>query len=140
AYLFPCFASGCGNGTDQVNKSVSALRAAGARIGTLWLDIEKFAWKEDKEENRVFIQQMIDAARELRMKVGIYTERIWWAEIVGDWTGGAELPLWWAHWNKETSMDHFHSFGGWTAPTLHQISGDTEGPCGVADIDQNYML
>ncbi|GMT10159.1 hypothetical protein PFISCL1PPCAC_1456, partial [Pristionchus fissidentatus] len=141
AYLFPCFADGCGNGTDQVTKAVSALRTAGAYyVGTLWLDIEKFKWSDDIQANRVFIQQMIDTARTLKVKVGIYTERIWWSMIVGDWKGGWELPLWWAHYDKQAAIGNFHPFGGWTSPTLHQFSGDVEGPCGVKEIDQNFMI
>jgi len=37
-YMFPCFK--CGNPAGQVNKTLDGLASAGARFGTLWLDIE----------------------------------------------------------------------------------------------------
>ncbi|GMS81586.1 hypothetical protein PENTCL1PPCAC_3761 [Pristionchus entomophagus] len=140
AYLFPCFSASCGNGTDQVTKSVNAIRSAGAQIDTLWLDIERFAWSNDTASNRAFIKDMIVAADELGVAAGIYTYPPFWAQIVGDWIGGSHLPLWWLYWDHLENMDAFVPFGGWTAPTIKQISGDVAGTCGVSNIDKNYML
>uniref|UniRef100_A0A0K0FIF8 Glycosyl hydrolase family 25 n=1 Tax=Strongyloides venezuelensis TaxID=75913 RepID=A0A0K0FIF8_STRVS len=137
-YIFPCLSSGCAHAANQVEATINKLKAEGAKIGTLWLDIERYAWPANHESNRKFITEMVDKAQSMKVTVGIYSNYYNWEAIVGlDYKAHHKLPLWWADYNGHQDYTGFKEFGGWTKPALHQYTGDVNGGCGV-DLDQSY--
>lgn len=71
AYLFPCHSSSCGSAKTQVRdfiklgirnsevgfqvaNTVNALNNAGAKFGTLWLDVEIYNWPSDQVRSIYF--------------------------------------------------------------------------------------
>jgi len=71
------------------------------------------------------------------MKLGIYTSKVNWQEIVGvSWNGVAKYPLWYAHYDNSASFSDFSPYGGWNKPAIKQYAGD-KTVCGV-DVDLNF--
>ncbi|CAJ0577016.1 unnamed protein product, partial [Mesorhabditis spiculigera] len=136
-YIYPCTRSNCPSGAAQVSAALNKLKAEGAKINTLWMDIEGNAWPSDHNHNREFIQGMVNEAKKMGVKTGIYSGQYSWPQIVGDWTGMKGEPLWWPNYNGQESLNNFPHYGGWTAAHIHQYKGTTAGPCGVS-MDLNY--
>ncbi|GMS78364.1 hypothetical protein PENTCL1PPCAC_540, partial [Pristionchus entomophagus] len=139
AYLFPCHASSCGSAKAQVKDTVNALKNAGAKFGTLWLDVEIYNWPSNQANNRQFILDMVSECKSLGVTVGIYSNNNNWKSIVGiDWNGVDKYPLWWANYNGAANFNNFKPFGGWSKPAIHQYSGDVKGACSVGNVDLNW--
>ncbi|KHN81900.1 putative GH family 25 lysozyme 4 [Toxocara canis] len=137
-YIFPCLKSTCAPAANQVEATINKLRALGAQVGMLWMDIERFAWPKDQNHNRQFIRDMVNKAKSMGVSVGIYTNYYNWQEIVGlSWTEMSRYPLWWAYYDGIQNYRNFKPFGGWTKPAIHQYRGDWNGPCGV-NMDLNW--
>uniref|UniRef100_A0A1I7YMQ9 Glycosyl hydrolase family 25 n=1 Tax=Steinernema glaseri TaxID=37863 RepID=A0A1I7YMQ9_9BILA len=137
-YVFPCLKSSCAPAKNQVEATINRLKSDGAKIGMLWMDIERLAWPADHAHNRQFITDMVNQAESMGVKVGIYSNYYNWEEIVGlDWTAMNKYPLWWANYNGEPGYGKYREFGGWTQPSIHQYEGNKQGPCGV-QLDYNW--
>ena len=152
-YMFPCLKERCGTPKEQVEAMMNQLSADGAEVGMIWMDIEVQEWPADKAHNQAFVLELVQKAEEMGAKVGVYTSKNNWDQIIGlDWTGLKDKPLWYAHWNDKAvsvdpfetrgnywfqSFDGFEPFGGWTAPAIHQFQGGHDGPCGV-NMDSNW--
>uniref|UniRef100_A0A8R1HKZ9 Lysozyme n=1 Tax=Caenorhabditis japonica TaxID=281687 RepID=A0A8R1HKZ9_CAEJA len=138
-YLFPCLASHCGSGAQQVKEALDAIASHKTKIGTIWLDIERLAWPANHVSNRAFIESMVKEAEARKQLVGIYSNYYQWQDIVGlDYTGLKHLPLWWAEYDGEKDFAKYREFGGWSKPNIHQWHGTENGPCGVS-VDLNYI-
>lgn len=124
-YHFPRFGL---SAEGQVRESVNALRAAGARFGRYWIDVETGAhWSTDAAENAAFLQQLLEAVSALGLSTGIYTSPFEWQRVMGASTSFSSYPLWYAHYDDTASFadfPRFHSFGGWTQPAMKQFAGD----------------
>ncbi|EYB95350.1 hypothetical protein Y032_0161g3385 [Ancylostoma ceylanicum] len=138
AYIFPCLKSSCASPAAQVEATVNRLHAEGAKFGMIWLDIEIYAWPNDVNYNRNFINAMGNQLNAMGVNWGIYTNNNNWANIVGiSWNQWASRPLWWANYNGHQDYSGFVPFGGWSKPSIHQYAGDYKAPCGV-DLDLNW--
>ncbi|KAK6042806.1 glycosyl hydrolase family 25 [Cooperia oncophora] len=138
-YIFPCQSSSCKGGAEQVAAASSALEKAGAKVDTLWLDVERHQWPKDHVKNRAFIEEMGNKLTEHGHKWGVYTNLNNWKEIVGlDYTGMKDKPLWWAYYDNQPNFNNFKPFGGWEKPAIHQYKGDVTGRCPVKS-DLNWL-
>jgi GH25 family lysozyme M1 (1,4-beta-N-acetylmuramidase) len=132
-YAFPCVS--CGNPSGQANSLVSSLGSSS--YGTIWLDVETYAWPSSQSSNQQFILSWVNTLKSHGRAVGIYSSYYNWQDIVGlSWTGCSSLPLWYAHYDNSQSFSDFQSFGGWSRPAMKQYAGD-KTVCG-ADVDLNY--
>lgn len=94
-YIFPC--PTCGNGAGQVGAAVSNLRNQGATIGMLWLDIEGTQYWMDQNSNRNFFNSLVQGCASSGVTCGVYSSASQWNPIMGSFTGGSSMPLWYAH-------------------------------------------
>lgn len=132
-YMFPCVP--CGNPAGQASALVSAIKGQG--YGTIWVDIETYAWSSNLASNQNFITSMVNQLKALGQTVGIYSSYYNWQSIVGlNWAGCSSLPLWYAHYDNSPSFSDFTAFGGWKTPSIKQYAGD-KTVCG-AGVDLNY--
>ena len=125
-YIFPCLSSSCPSAAKQVTDAINGLKAQGATIGRLWLDVEILSWPSSLTSNQKFITDMANTATSMGVQVGVYSNPNNWKAIVGlDWTGVSQYPLWWARYNNAQDLTTgWSAFGGWSAPTIHQYIGD----------------
>lgn len=142
-YMFPD--PSAGNPAGQVDSMLNYLagfniHSGGSPPGTygmVWLDIEGTQyWHSSQSENRDFFSGLLNQLVAKGQHVGVYTSRSQWEPIMGDWSGGASHPLWYAHYDGSASFSDFSSFGGWSHPSIKQYRGDAS-LCG-AGIDENY--
>lgn len=134
-YMFPC--PTCGNPEGQVSSLVSNLQSHGARFGMLWLDIEGSQyWLGSYTSNRAFFEGLVSEAKNQGLTIGVYSSSSQWSSIMGSYTGGADFPLWYAHYDGQPSFGDFQAFGGWSYPAIKQFS-DAGSKCG-ASYDINW--
>jgi len=133
AYHFP--STGV-NAKTQVADNINNLRAKGASIGMLWFDIEGTQYWKDCSFNQNFLQQMIDQANSMSVRIGIYSSKSQWDPIMCSSTKFSSLPIWYAHYDKNPAFSDWVNFGGWTKPAIKQYEGDTT-VCSVG-VDLNF--
>jgi hypothetical protein len=123
-YIFPCSKSCKKSAITQVTEALNGLEAQGAKVGTVWLDIEvPTSWPSDKTANRKFIDDMANTVKQRGYKVGIYTGKSHWEGICGTWTAYSSYPLWWTRFTNVADLTtRWENFGGWTSPTIHQYA------------------
>lgn len=94
-------------------------------------------WLPDYEKNKAFFSEMAAAGKRIfgKQMGGVYTNKNGWTEIFGgEWPGGADMPLWWAHWDKQgPSWDSWVPFAGWKTLAIKQYHGGIH-LCGM-DVD-----
>lgn len=103
-YLFPCAGK---SASAQVQGTLNGLSENGARIGTLWLDIETnpsrgCGWSADKASNCNFIKDMIKAGHAAGRTIGVYSSPYEWSTVAGNCNIRGEfsdVPLWYAHYD-----------------------------------------
>jgi len=134
-YLFPCFS--CGNPAGQVSTLVTYLKNNNVKYGQLWLDIEGPGtyWGSSQAANANFFAALVSEAKALGVSLGVYTSASQWNPIMGSYTGGSSIPLWYAHYDNNPSFSDFTAFGGWTRPNIKQYN--TGSLCG-AGVDYNW--
>jgi len=129
-YLFPCVK--CGNATNQIATLKAYVEQQNIKFGLLWLDVEmrKQYWLDDDDANKAFFTELASAGKRYfgSQMGGVYTNKNGWTEIFGgEWTGGADMPLWWAYWDSlGPAWDNFKPFAGWNTPSIKQYKGDTK--------------
>ncbi|EGC34142.1 hypothetical protein DICPUDRAFT_88463 [Dictyostelium purpureum] len=134
-YLFPCFS--CGNGAGQAVSMVNYLKSYNANYGMVWLDIEGPGtyWSSNQGANQAFFNELVSGLESVGAHIGIYTSESQWEPIMGDWSGGAKYPLWYAHYDGNPSFSDFSPFAGWSSPAIKQYN-DQGLNCGVgADLN-----
>jgi len=120
-YMFPCVK--CGNPGGQVDTLVNHM--SGSNYGMIWVDVERYAWYSNLDQNRNFIRGIVNRLKERGIHFGIYTNRYNWEGIVGlSWSECASYPLWYAHYDNNPSFSDFRAFGGWSKPAMKQYAGD----------------
>jgi len=134
-YLFPRFGM---NAATQVQDLKTYMDQHGVVYGTVWMDIESPPAWGSHAANKQFLQDLVNKATSLGMRVGIYSSMYMWQVVMGsDSVNGFEhLPLWYAHYDGSASLTDFQSFGNWHTPAIKQFAGDAK-LCG-ADVDLNY--
>ncbi|EDQ85402.1 uncharacterized protein MONBRDRAFT_21722 [Monosiga brevicollis MX1] len=142
-YMFPD--PSAGNPQAQVSSMVNylaqySIKSGGSppgSFGMIWFDIEGTQyWSSDQQSNRDFFSGLVSEAKALGLSIGVYTSESQWSPIMGDWSGGASFPLWYAHYDGNPSFSDFAPFGGWTRPAIKQYNGD-KTICG-AGVDVNW--
>ena len=117
---------------------VQMLQSGGVSFGRVWLDIEGPQYWRDQASNQAFFEDLVSEGQHLGLNLGVYTSASQWGPIMGSsYSGGASLPLWYAHYDNNPSFSDFSSFGGWSSPTMKQYAGDLT-QCGVG-VDNDWM-
>eukprot|EP01086_Lenisia_limosa_P010976 TRINITY_DN35_c0_g1_i2.p2 TRINITY_DN35_c0_g1~~TRINITY_DN35_c0_g1_i2.p2 ORF type:complete len:114 (+),score=24.33 TRINITY_DN35_c0_g1_i2:190-531(+) len=102
----------------------------------IWIDVEGTQYWKDHTYNRQFVSQLVGALGHHGHKIGMYTSKYQWEPIMGSYTFGGNLPLWYAHYDNVQSFNDFRAFGGWKKPAIKQFKGTTN-ICG-ASIDKSF--
>jgi len=123
------------SGASQANALWSNLKKT-KFSGTIWFDVEQESpYWSTQSKNQAFFNDVVHTLQGLGANVGIYTSKSQWTEIMGSsFSGGANLPLWYSHYDNVASFSDWSkstigSYGGWHSPTIKQYMGD-KSACG----------
>ena len=138
-YVFPCVTCAASPGA-QVRAAVDALDAAGATIGMLWLDIERYEWSTNFTANAAFVTAMVDECHALSLSCGIYGGKNSWVAIFGSasaytYPAAQGLPLWYAHYDNSPSFSDWTAYGGWRLGKRRWKGSEYEKIAASAEID-----
>jgi len=126
------------NMTAQVKKAFQ--RVSGFPIGRMWLDIEEDPGNRGATAVNSAIAEAVTACQaQGGVECGIYTSPGFWETYTNDTHAFTDVPLWWAHYDKKTSLDTWadDAFGGWTDPVAKQWA--TQPLCGIGGVDWDTM-
>jgi len=133
-YLFPSY--GCGvSAAGQVDAVIDTM--GGIPFGQIWLDIED-GGQGSAANNYNWMMQALQHG-EARLgpgKMGIYSSRYEWSQVMPGYNGPTQYPLWYANYDGVPSFANFPAFAGWSRPAMKQFAGDAS-LCG-ADVDLNW--
>jgi hypothetical protein len=68
--------------------NLTTIHRLGIRVPTMWVDVEPYPlypWSSSRAANRVVIRTLISAYHGAGYRVGIYTNRDGWPQVVGHW-------------------------------------------------------
>jgi len=123
------------SGVSQAQQLWSHLQSTSFN-GTIWFDVEQESpYWSTQGANQKFFNDVVNTLQNSGATVGIYTSKSQWTEVMGSsFQGGANLPLWYSHYDNNPSFSDFAksaigNYGGWTAPTIKQYQGD-QSACG----------
>ncbi|CAG8606909.1 11635_t:CDS:2 [Gigaspora rosea] len=119
-YMFPCTGrSTCKTPQQQVNDLVNLINTNKIIVRTAWLDVEvdneSGNWKLGAEKNQQILKEFLAAWNQSQ-----------WEAITGDknWVLDSSLPLWYAIYDKDPTLNNYRPFGGWVQGTCKQYDGD----------------
>jgi len=123
------------SGVSQATSLWNSLQNTNFR-GTIWFDVEQESpYWSTTAANQKFFNDVVNTLQGFGATVGIYTSKSQWTEIMGSsFQGGANLPLWYSHYDNVQSFSDFSKsaigpYGGWDTPTMKQFQGD-QSACG----------
>jgi len=122
-YVFPC-PKCSSSGSAQIATTLAYTQQNGVKFSTMWLDIEGSQYWGSQSSNQAFFADMVSAAKSHGVNVAVYTSASQWQPIMGSYTGGSSLPLWYAHYDNSQSFGDFSPFNGWSKPAMKQYNGD----------------
>ena len=133
-YLFPCRAK---SAAAQVNGTLHELDKAGAKIDTLWFDIETnpspgCGWGSNHAGNCQYMVDLAVAALNRGKSFGFYSSHYEWEAVVGSDCGLVRSrPLWFAEYDNSPSFDSFKRlpFGDFSDIKMKQFT-DAYHACG----------
>ncbi len=116
----------------QVDNAFEMVR--GFPVGRMWLDVEQNPEALSASALAARIQAAVDACRaRATAECGIYTGPGFWKSYLANTTRFADLPLWYALYNRRTSLSDWNveRFGGWTSPEGKQWAEEVLCAVGV---------
>ena len=126
-YMFPC-PSCSSSANSQMATLVSYINttcASGAWSGRVWLDIEGEEYWLSSSSSQKWYEELVDSCEANSVRCGVYSSSSQWENIFGSKTysygAGADLPLWYAHYDNSPSFSDFSAFGGWSEPYAKQV-------------------
>ncbi|CAN0174075.1 unnamed protein product, partial [Ectocarpus fasciculatus] len=140
-YMFPC-PTCSSSASAQLSSLVSYLNTtcdSGVWSGRVWLDIEGEQYWMSSSSNQKWYEELVDSCSSNGIRCGVYSSSSQWESIFGSksYSYGADMPLWYAHYDNSPSFSDYSSFGGWSEPYAKQYAGDTT-LCSGFDVDKNY--
>jgi hypothetical protein len=114
-------------------------RASGFPIQRMWLDVEEAPRGVGPTALADRVQAALDRCRAHGgASCGIYTGPGFWKSFMADTPRFAEVPLWYARYNRERTLSRWPAerFGGWSSPVAKQWA--EEALCGVG-VDKDTM-
>jgi len=133
-YLFPSY--GCSvSAAGQVDAAINGM--GNIPFGQLWIDIE-VGGQGSAANNYNWMMQALarGTARLGNGRMGIYSSRWMWSQVMPGYNGPTQYPMWYANYDGVPSFANFPTFAGWTRPAMKQFAGDV-GLCG-ANVDLNW--
>lgn len=127
--------------TDQVQEALD-LAAEFPQVGRIWLDVEESPAGRSAATLSMLVNEGLAALG--GFPGGIYTGKGFWQSYMGDTTEFADVPLWYALYDNEPTLDGWDDpvrperFGGWERPTAKQYMDNHVHVCGLA-LDHNVM-
>lgn len=126
----------------QLTSFVSYLNTTcdqGTWSGRVWLDIEGEQYWISTSANKAWYEELVDSCVSNGIRCGVYSSWSQWEQIFGStaYSYGADMPLWYAHYDNTPSFSDFSAFGGWKEPYAKQYAGDVS-LCSGFDVDKNY--
>ncbi len=104
---------------EQVHEILTAV--AGLDFAKIWVVIDVPGWREFKEFNRMFLDDMVSGLAKAGKSVGVFASKYEWEEAFGDdYDGASKYPLMYKNLNKVASFSDFRSFGGWKKAEVKQ--------------------
>jgi hypothetical protein len=133
--MFPCATMGA---AAQVHQMVAGLEQSQVNTTGLqfWAHVATntsagCGWSANTTANCAYVLTLLETARALGLKPGVYSSRTMWDGIVGEGcSAGADAPLWYAHFDNSTDCSDYVPFGGWASPNVKQYQGG-RSLCGV---------
>lgn len=133
---------------EQVGEAL-ALAEEFPAVGRIWIDIEEDADGEttgslrprlDEPLTPDQLEERIAEALDLcgDFPCGLYTSRGWWQTYFEDRDAFADVPLWYARWDRRPTLSTWPNdrFGGWAEPAAKQYA--EAYVCGVS-VDANVI-
>jgi len=121
---------------DQIKQILDAFKSE--TYGRIWINIGVPGWREFKNFNILFFEDLVNGFLKGGKKVGVIASKFEWEEYFGtDYTGGAKFGLMYKSLNKDPSYKDFKPFGGWRKPEAKQY--DTDAAICSLKMDLVYM-
>ncbi len=116
AYFVPCIPC---DPADQSKVAIEAIK--GLDIGKIWIEIGVQGWREFKNFNRMYLEDLMTALTPSGKKLGILSSKYEWDENLGeDYDGASSKGLMYKSLDKDPSFKGYKTFGGWRKPEAKQ--------------------
>jgi hypothetical protein len=142
-YWFPCTGSGnpCKSYDEQLIELGNTFFANSMNIGTIWVDLEVDSscgtWDYGTDGNLEQAQAIVASLQNAGYNFGIYSSPGEWGNIFGsqDVVLDSSVPLWFATYDDNPTLDLSNPFGGWTSAYGKQYSDQSAS----GDFDLDYF-
>ncbi len=119
-YISPCLPC---EPEDQIAAVVNALK--GQQYGKIYINIDVPGWREFKNFNQMFLEDVINGLTKAGIKFGVLSTKAQWEEYFGpDYSHASRFPLMYESLNKDPSFKDFKPFGGWRKPAAKFFQAD----------------
>eukprot|EP00831_Metopus_contortus_P024712 TRINITY_DN214_c0_g1_i15.p2 TRINITY_DN214_c0_g1~~TRINITY_DN214_c0_g1_i15.p2 ORF type:complete len:222 (+),score=37.58 TRINITY_DN214_c0_g1_i15:174-839(+) len=100
----------------QAKEFIAAIE--GMNVQNIWINVDVPGWREFKNFNVLFMEDLLAALSKSGKKVGVLSSKFKWEDNFGSsFHGGSSKSLMYESLNKDPSFKDFKPFGGWKKPS-----------------------